>query len=196
VAGLKEAMMKVNWARVYQAYFYNMVIRGLTGFARNAIGVEAGFNAVARIIESGSMRCFDVLREELAKAGLGLPEKVDLEQVLGYEVKCHGYSVEAMGVSFQVWEKYRREGDKHMLETERCIYLEEARRNPLVCAVCVGLTSGILKKFGFRVQFLRHPSSAKRLCLVEEARRPEYIVYRDPEVGLPACRLVVEKLKC
>lgn len=194
-----RSMAKTNWARVYNAYFQEMVVKGLTAMALNTIGEDAGFAKVASIVERGAMIGFGILLEELSKAGVK-PEKLDLKGLLEYEVKCHSFAAKEMNVGLQVFEEYRHEGEnRHVLYTKNCIYKDIVRENPLVCAVCVGLVSGILKRFGLKVQWTKNVENverAKLLCHKREEERPEYIVYRDASVKLPECKLVIEKLVC
>ena len=45
-----RTMAKVSWARVYNAYFQEMVVKGLTAMALNTIGEDAGFAKVATLL--------------------------------------------------------------------------------------------------------------------------------------------------
>ncbi len=193
-----EGVMRgANWVRVYHAYFQAMVVEGLTNLAARAMGVDTAFNMVAQIIASGSYRGFGILMEELAKEGVDVKE-LSLEELLKYEVRCHKYAVEKMGVPFQVFEEAGAEipGKRYYLYTKNCLYKDMMGKNPVTCAVCVGLTTGILRRFGFKVTWVRTPERAKMLCSAAPDRRPEWIVYRDPNVKPPECKLVIEKLEC
>lgn len=187
-------MSDVSWVRVYHAYFQAMVVEELPRIARRAFGDDAGFAVVASIVEKGAMRGFGVLLEEATKAGLPL-EKIGLEELLRYEVACHRHAVEEMGVPFQVFEEAKKlDENRYALETRKCIYAEQAKENPVTCGVCVGLTTGILKRFGIRAQWVRSPERKRLLCRTPNP--PNYVVYRDPSVEFPACRIVIERLDC
>jgi hypothetical protein len=191
----KKAMERANWARVYHAYFQEMVVKGLTSLAYRAFGPDVGFGVVADIVEKGSERGFRILLEELRKEGLDLAS-LDLREILDYEVKCHRYAVEKMGVEFQIFEEAREEeaGRRYSLYTRNCIYRDLAESNPLICALMAGQVSGILRGLGINARWITSPRRKKLLCLAQN--RPDYIVYCDPETRLPECRVVIEKLEC
>ncbi len=196
MAGKETGFIRgASWVKVYHAYFQSMVVEGLTQLAYDAMGPDTGFAAVARIIEKGAMKGFGVLLEEAKKAGIEL-QGIGLRELLEYEVTCHRKAIEEMGVDFQFFEKVvpLENGEGYALETGHCKYQELAKKNPTVCGVCVGLVTGILKRFGISAQWVSHPRRKSQLCLRGE--KPEYIVYRDPGVEFPRCRIVVEKLKC
>ncbi len=190
-------MDRANWVRVYHAYFQSMVVRGLSELAFRTLGSEVGFNVVAETVERGAMKGFKVLMEELSKEGLKLNE-LSLKELIRYEVDCHKYAVERMGVGFQVFEEAREEepGRRYVLYTRNCKYHELAKKIPTVCGVCVGLTAGILRQAGYKVRWLSSPMRKKQLCLSKPGDRPEYVVYRDPGTKPPECKLVIEKLEC
>lgn len=192
----KKVMEGANWARVYHAYFQEMVVKGLTDLAMRAFGPDVGFGVVADIIERGAERGFRVLHEELRKEGIDLTE-AGLMELLQYEVKCHRYAVEKMGVEFQVFEEAREEepGRRYSLYTRSCIY-REAERNPLICAIMVGLTTGILKGMGIKARWISSSRRRKQLCLALGKEKPDYVVYCDPDTKLPECKVVIEKLEC
>ncbi len=193
----KGLMKGANWVRVYHAYFQAMVVEGLTRLATRALGHETGFNTVAEIIASGAMRGFGVLMEEAAKEGVKL-EGLSMKELLDYEVKCHSYAVERMGVPFQVWEEAVEEepGKRYYLYTKNCIYKELVEKNPATCAVCVGLTTGILRRAGFRARWVSKPERKKLFCSMKPEERPEWVVYRDPNTKPPECKIVIERLEC
>ena len=192
----KGLMRGANWVRVYHAYFQAMVVEGLTSLASRTLGPEMAFNMVAEIIARGAERGFGVLVEELSKEGVSVGE-MTLEELIQYEVRCHSYARDKMGVPFQVWEEAGRDGEgRYYLYTRSCVYRDLVERNPATCAVCVGLVTGILRKAGYRAAWVSKPERMKMLCGVEEQRRPELVVYRDPGVKLPECRLVIERLRC
>ncbi len=191
----KGLMKGANWVRVYHAYFQAMVVEGLSELASRILGVDTGFKIVADIVEKGAMRGFGVLLEEAAKEGVKLTE-LSMDEVLKYEVACHRYAVEKMGVPFQVFEEARAEkpGEKYYLYTRNCIYHKLAEKNPAVCGVCVGLTTGILRRLGHNARWVRTPERAKQLCHARD--RPDWVVYRDPNTKPPECKIVIERLKC
>ena len=193
----KKVMEGANWARVYHAYFQEMVVKGLTELAHRAFGPDVGFGIVADIIQRGAERGFQVLHEELSKEGLNLRD-LSLKEILEYEVKCHRYAVEKMGVEFQVFEEAHEEepGKRYSLYTRKCIYEDIARSNPLICALMVGLTTGILRGFGIKARWISSPRRSRQLCLASVTERPDYIVYCDPQTRLPECRVVIERLEC
>ncbi len=196
MAEQKTLMRGANWVRVYHAYFQAMVVEGLTSLAARTLGPETAFNIVAEIIAKGASRGFGVLVEELSKEGVSV-EKMTLEELIQYEVKCHSYARDKMGVPFQVWEEAGKESDdRYYLYTRNCIYRELVEKNPATCAVCVGLVAGILRRAGYRVTWVSKPERIKMLCSAPEDRRPELVVYRDPGVKLPECKLVIERLRC
>ncbi len=194
---MSGTMRAANWARVYHAYFQEMVVKGITEAINRSVGPDAGFSIVASIVERGAMRGFKILMEELAKEGVKV-ERLSLRDLLEYEVKCHRYAIEKMNVEFQLFERVVEEdgGKRYILETEKCIYRELAEKNPVVCAVCVGLTTGILRQAGIRARWISKPERKQQLCSLPEGERPEYVVYRDPRRKLPSCGIVIEKLEC
>ncbi len=193
----KKVMRGANWARVYHAYFQEMVVKGLTDLAYRAFGADVGFGVVADIVERGAERGFRVLHEELRKEGVDL-SGLDVMGLLEYEVKCHRYAVERMGVEFQVFEEAREEepGRRYALYTRNCVYRDIAEKNPLICALMVGLTTGILKGMGLKARWISSPKRKKQLCLATGTERPDYVVYCDPETRLPECKVVIERLEC
>ncbi|AEM39236.1 hypothetical protein Pyrfu_1378 [Pyrolobus fumarii 1A] len=193
----KGLMGGANWVRVYHAYFQAMVVEGLTSLAARTLGPDTGFNVVAEIVEKGAMRGFGILVEEAAKEGVKL-EEVSLRELLEYEVKCHSYAVKRMNVPFQVWEEAREEEPdrKYILYTRSCVYQDLVRKNPVVCAVCIGLTTGILRRSGINAKWVSKPERARLFCNLPEDRRPEWIVYRDASARLPECRIVIERFEC
>jgi len=194
-AEFREAMRRVNWARIYNAYFRSMVVEQLTDLSYRTLGEDAGFKKVADITMKGTMAGFRVLHEETAKAGMNL-RGLSLKEILDYQYRCHDFAIKGMNVPFQLWEKIVEvePEKKYYMETERCQYADIAKKNPVVCAVCVGFVAGILTQFGKKTRWLRRRERARQLCMSED--RPDYIVYRDPSVPWPGCRLVIEKLDC
>ncbi len=192
-----RSMSRVNWVRVYHAYFQSMVVRGLSELAFRTLGPEVGFNVVAETVERGAMKGFKVLMEELSKEGIKLDE-LSIKELVRYEVGCHRYALEKMGVEFQLFEEAREEepGRRYILYTRKCKYHELAEKIPTICGVCVGLTAGILRQAGYKVRWLHSPTRKKQLCLSRPEDRPEYVVYRDPDTKPPECKLVIEKLEC
>jgi len=192
----ERAMRAANWARVYHAYFQEMVVKGMTEALYKAFG-EHGFIVAASIVEKGAMRGFKILMEELSNEGVEV-KGLSLKELLEYEVKCHRYALEKMGVEFQLFERLVADEEKgiYFLETDKCVYEDLVRNNPVTCAVCVGLTTGILRQAGIKARWVSKPERKKQLCQLPPEERPEYAVYMDPGVALPRCRLVVEKLRC
>ncbi len=188
-------MKGANWIRVYHAYFQAMIVEGLSELAARILGSDTGFNIVADIVEKGAMRGFGVLLEEASKEGVKLQD-LSIDELLKYEVPCHKYAVEKMGVPFQVFEEAKAEvpGKRYYLYTRNCIYRNLAERVPTVCGVCVGLTTGILKRLGHNARWLHTPKNAKQLCLSQN--KPDWVVYRDPNTKPPECKIIIERLEC
>ncbi|NOZ88591.1 MAG: hypothetical protein GXO15_01555 [Crenarchaeota archaeon] len=190
-------MRRLSWVRMYNAYFQAMVVEELVEQATKALGTDAAFRAVAEITRKGAMRGFKVLHEEARKAGVDL-SGLSLREVLEYEVRCHSFAIEGMGVPFQLWERLEElePGRRYALHAGRCNYAERVKRLPATCAVCLGFFSGILTRFGHDTRWVRSRERARQLCHLPPEQRPRYVVYRDPGTPLPQCRIVVERLEC
>ena len=190
-------MAKINWARMYNAYFQAMIVEELVEQATRALGSDAAFRTVAEITRKGAMRGFAVLHEEARKAGVDL-SGLSLREVLEYEVRCHRFAIEGMGVPFQLWERVEElePGRRYALYASKCKYAERVKQLPATCGVCLGFFSGILTRFGYNTRWVRSPERKRQLCMLPPEQRPGYVVYRDPSVEWPACRIVVEKLDC
>ncbi len=182
----KEIMTSEMREKIYKSYFETMIIDGLAKLARETLGEEAGFTLVAKIAEEGAYDSFGMVIDSALEKGLDL-KGYSLHDILSA-------IIERLGMGLQAFTEVRRYGRGFEIYTKKCPYLQAAQANPVTCGVCVGLVTGMLRRYGLDVRWIKSPAKKRVLCA--SSQPPRFVVYKREDVKLPECAIVVEELEC
>ncbi|NOZ88592.1 MAG: hypothetical protein GXO15_01560 [Crenarchaeota archaeon] len=191
----REPEVAVNWLMVYMTYFRNFVF-SVARYLYQSVGLRAAVMQLGNMVEEAIQSSFHVQRRAAAARGLRLETLDDLFRLNRY---CHEEAAARLApLGIEVFRVGRR-GDSYYMEASDCSLMRAAEELPVVKVFPVALVSGLIKGLGYRSRWLSSPRELGHLCRsVREGHtaRPDYVVYLDETVEPPACRIIVEPLRC
>lgn len=186
----REPEVVVNWLMVYMTYFRNFAL-SVAKYLYQSMGLRAGMMQLGNMVEEAIANSFHVQRRAAEARGMKLETLDDLFELNKF---CHEEAASKLSpLGIEVF-RIGRNGDTYYMETEDCALMRVSEKVPVIRIFPVALVSGLIRGLGYRSRWLSSAREREYLC--RSGAEYDYVVYLDEEVRAPACRILVEPLRC